>query len=76
MHGLPARLTRTGGWDRAVWEAEQLVGGPPVPLTALLRPLLQDQAGLGPHLRRLAGTGHPVLTTVKRLVYQAGFSGP
>ena len=69
IHSLPASFTRKNQWNRAVSEAEKLVGYP----TSLVsvRALMDDDfANIAVHMRKLIGSDHPVLQTVKRLVYQ------
>ena len=69
VHSLPATFTRKNQWNRAVCEAEKLVGYP----TSLVsvRALMDDDfANIAVHMRKLIGSDHPVLHTVKRLVYQ------
>lgn len=51
-------------WDRAVSEAEKIVGYPTSFLS--LRWLLSDEvANVALHLRKLVGSSHPLLTTAK-----------
>lgn len=51
-------------WDRAISEAEKIVGYPTSFLS--LRWLLSDEvAHVAMHLRRLVGTNHPLLKTAK-----------
>lgn len=51
-------------WDRAVSEAEKIVGYPTSFLS--LRWLLSDEvANVAMHLRKLVGTDHPLLKTAK-----------
>lgn len=51
-------------WNRVVSEAEKIVGYPTSFLS--LRWLLSDEfANVALHLRRLIGTNHPLLKTVK-----------
>merc|ERR1719239_1753304 len=68
VHSLPASFTKRNQWNKAVSEAEKLVGYP----TSLLsvRALLDnDFANIAVHLRKLIGSDHPVLRTAKRLIY-------
>lgn len=68
VHSLPASFTKRNQWNKAVSEAEKLVGYP----TSLLsvRALLDnDFAHIAVHLRKLIGSNHPVLRTAKRLIY-------
>ncbi|CAB0031016.1 unnamed protein product [Trichogramma brassicae] len=55
-------------WNRAVNEAEKVVGYPTSFLS--LRWLLNDEtANVALHLRKLAGTNHPLLKAAKNLIY-------
>ncbi|XP_031622308.1 decaprenyl-diphosphate synthase subunit 2 isoform X2 [Contarinia nasturtii] len=55
-------------WDRAVSEAEKIVGYPTSFLS--LRWLLSDEvANVALHLRKLVGNNHPLLKTAKNLLY-------
>jgi len=69
IHSLPASFIKKNSWNRAVSDAEKLVGYP----TSLMsvRALMDDDfANIAVHMRKLIGSEHPVLHTVKRLVYQ------
>ena len=69
VHSLPASFTKKNSWNRAVSDAEKLVGYP----TSLMsvRALMDDDfANIAVHMRKLIGSEHPVFHTVKRLVYQ------
>jgi len=69
VHGLAANILKKNQWNRAVSDAEKLVGYP----TSLMsvRALMDDDfANILVHVRKLIGSDHPVLKTVKRLVYQ------
>ena len=69
VHSLPASYIKKNSWNRAVSDAEKLVGYP----TSLMsvRALMDDDfANIAVHMRKLIGSEHPVLHTVKRLVYQ------
>ena len=69
VHSLPASFTKKNSWNRSVSDAEKLVGYP----TSLMsvRALMDDDfANIAVHMRKLIGSEHPVLHTVKRLVYQ------
>ena len=73
VHSLPASFIKKNSWNRAVSDAEKLVGYP----TSLMsvRALMDDDfANIAVHMRKLIGSEHPVLHTVKRLVYQAVLS--
>ncbi|XP_063700397.1 all trans-polyprenyl-diphosphate synthase PDSS2-like [Culicoides brevitarsis] len=55
-------------WNRAVSEAEKIVGYPTSFLS--LRWLLSDEiANVALHLRKLVGSNHPLLKTAKNLIY-------
>ncbi|CAD7004102.1 unnamed protein product [Ceratitis capitata] len=55
-------------WNRAVSEAERIVGYPTSFLS--LRWLLSDEiANVALHLRKLVGSNHPLLKTAKHLLY-------
>uniref|UniRef100_T1E8E0 Putative geranylgeranyl pyrophosphate synthase/polyprenyl synthetase n=1 Tax=Anopheles aquasalis TaxID=42839 RepID=T1E8E0_ANOAQ len=55
-------------WNRAVSEAEKIVGYPTSFLS--LRWLLSDEiANVALHLRKLVGSNHPLLRTAKILIY-------
>ena len=72
VHSLPASFTKKNSWNRAVSDAEKLVGYP----TSLMsvRALMDDDfANIAVHMRKLIGSEHPVFHTVKRLVYQVSF---
>jgi len=69
IHSLPASFIKKNSWNRSVSDAEKLVGYP----TSLMsvRALMDDDfANIAVHMRKLIGSEHPVLHTVKRLVYQ------
>ncbi|XP_059052426.1 all trans-polyprenyl-diphosphate synthase PDSS2 [Achroia grisella] len=55
-------------WNRAVSEAEKIVGYPTSFLS--LRWILSDEiANVALHLRKLVGSNHPLLKTAKNLIY-------
>lgn len=55
-------------WNRAVSEAEKIVGYPTSFLS--LRWILSDEiANVALHLRKLVGSSHPLLKTTKNLIY-------
>ena len=61
-------LPQKNSWNRSVSDAEKLVGYP----TSLMsvRALMEDDfANVAVHMRKLIGSEHPVLHTVKRLIY-------
>ncbi|KAJ8680881.1 hypothetical protein QAD02_016668 [Eretmocerus hayati] len=61
-------LRQKPDWNRAIAEAEKIVGYPTSFLS--LRWLLNDEtANLAVHLRKLVGTNHPLLRTSKALIY-------
>ncbi|KAL7633840.1 UNVERIFIED_CONTAM: hypothetical protein RMT77_015796 [Armadillidium vulgare] len=63
-----AQQERIVDWNRAVSDAEKIVGYPTSYLT--LRSLFSDEmSNLAVHLRKLVGTSHPLLKTAKKLVY-------
>lgn len=60
--------TKTTDWNRAVSNAEKIVGYPTSYFS--LRCLLNDEtSNIAFHVRKLIGTNHPVLKTAKRLIY-------
>lgn len=60
--------TKTTDWNRAVSNAEKIVGYPTSYFS--LRCLLNDEtSNIAFHIRKLIGTNHPVLKTAKRLIY-------
>lgn len=60
--------TQKPDWNRAVSEAEKIVGYPTSFLS--LRWLLSDEiANVALHLRKLVGSNHPLLKTAKSLIY-------
>ncbi|XP_068225358.1 all trans-polyprenyl-diphosphate synthase PDSS2 [Palaemon carinicauda] len=59
---------RAPDWNRAVSDAEKIVGYPTSYLT--LRSLLSDEmSNIAVHIRKLVGSSHPLLKTAKRLIY-------
>lgn len=61
---MPAKAIQKHDWDRAVSEAEKIVGYPTSFLS--LRWLLSDEvANVALHLRKLVGSSHPLLKTAK-----------
>ncbi|XP_055609439.1 all trans-polyprenyl-diphosphate synthase PDSS2-like [Uranotaenia lowii] len=63
-----AKAAQRHDWNRAVSEAEKIVGYPTSFLS--LRWLLSDEiANVALHLRKLVGSNHPLLKTAKTLVY-------
>lgn len=59
-----AKTVQKPDWNRAVSEAEQIVGYPTSFLS--LRWLLSDEiANVALHLRKLVGSNHPLLKTAK-----------
>ena len=64
-------LPRQHEWNRAVGSAENLVGFPTSAIQ--LRSLLSDEVtSMSGHLRKLMGSDHPILRTLKRLVHHGG----
>lgn len=60
----PAKYNQRPDWNRAVSEAEKIVGYPTSFLS--LRWLLSDEiANVALHLRKLVGSNHPLLRTAK-----------
>jgi len=67
-HSLPASHIKVNKWNRAVTEAEKLVGYPTSYMS--LRSLMNDDlTNMAVHFRKLIGSDHPVLKTAKRLLY-------
>ncbi|XP_058125415.1 all trans-polyprenyl-diphosphate synthase PDSS2-like [Anopheles ziemanni] len=65
---LAAKPVQKHDWNRAVSEAEKIVGYPTSFLS--LRWLLSDEiANVALHLRKLVGSNHPLLRTAKVLIY-------
>ncbi|XP_073951749.1 decaprenyl diphosphate synthase subunit 2 [Choristoneura fumiferana] len=63
-----AQHTSKPDWNRAVSEAEKIVGYPTSFLS--LRWVLSDEiANVALHLRKLVGSNHPLLKTAKNLIY-------
>lgn len=61
---VAAKSLQKHDWDRAVSEAEKIVGYPTSFLS--LRWLLSDEvANVALHLRKLVGSSHPLLKTAK-----------
>ncbi|XP_017875747.1 decaprenyl-diphosphate synthase subunit 2 [Ceratina calcarata] len=70
VNKVEARLTgnQKPDWNRAVSEAEKIVGYPTSFLS--LRWLLSDEiANVALHLRKLVGSNHPLLKTAKSVIY-------
>ncbi|GBP10290.1 Decaprenyl-diphosphate synthase subunit 2 [Eumeta japonica] len=66
--GSLAQHSSKPDWNRAVSEAEKIVGYPTSFLS--LRWLLSDEiANVALHLRKLVGSNHPLLKTAKNLIY-------
>ena len=55
-------------WNRAVSEAEKLVGFP-TSLLSMRSLMTSDVTSVASHVRKLMGSDHPILKTLKRLVY-------
>ncbi|XP_048484951.1 all trans-polyprenyl-diphosphate synthase PDSS2 isoform X1 [Plutella xylostella] len=66
--GAVAQQSGKPDWNRAVSEAEKIVGYPTSFLS--LRWVLSDEiANVALHLRKLVGSNHPLLKTAKNLIY-------
>lgn len=64
LEKVDAKIIHKHEWDRAVSEAEKIVGYPTSFLS--LRWLLSDEvANVAMHLRKLVGSTHPLLKTAK-----------
>lgn len=64
LEKVSAKVIQKHDWDRAVSEAEKIVGYPTSFLS--LRWLLSDEvANVAIHLRKLIGSRHPLLKTAK-----------
>lgn len=69
QRGSVAQHTSKPDWNRAVSEAEKIVGYPTSFLS--LRWVLSDEiANVALHLRKLVGSNHPVLKTAKLVDFQ------
>lgn len=67
-HRAVAQQNTKPDWNRAVSEAEKIVGYPTSFLS--LRWVLSDEiANVALHLRKLVGSNHPLLKTAKNLIY-------
>ena len=55
-------------WNRAVSDAEKLVGFP-TSLLSLQSLMNDDVTSVASHVRKLMGSDHPILRTLKRLIY-------
>ncbi|XP_043276617.1 all trans-polyprenyl-diphosphate synthase PDSS2 [Venturia canescens] len=67
-YGTKVAANQKPDWNRAVSEAEKIVGYPTSFLS--LRWLLSDEiANVALHLRKLVGSNHPLLKTAKSLIY-------
>ncbi|CAO1320791.1 unnamed protein product [Diamesa hyperborea] len=65
---LATKTVQKHDWNRAVSEAEKIVGYPTSFLS--LRWLLSDEiANVALHMRKLVGSTHPLLKTAKNLIY-------
>ena len=65
------KLPKQHEWNRAVSHAEKLVGFPTSSfhLQALMN---DDVTGMTEHMRKLMGSDHPILKSLKRLVIHGG----
>ena len=67
-YGTKVAASQKPDWNRAVSEAEKIVGYPTSFLS--LRWLLSDEiANVALHLRKLVGSNHPLLKTAKFVFY-------
>ncbi|CAK1604542.1 unnamed protein product [Parnassius mnemosyne] len=68
QHAVVTQQNTKPDWNRAVSEAEKIVGYPTSFLS--LRWVLSDEiANVALHLRKLVGSNHPLLKTAKNLIY-------
>ena len=68
VSGQDFQFPKSHKWNRAVSQAENLVGFPTSLLS--LRTLMSDDVtSMASHMRKLMGSDHPVLKTLKRLTY-------
>eukprot|EP00088_Acartia_fossae_P006009 TRINITY_DN12738_c0_g1_i4.p1 TRINITY_DN12738_c0_g1~~TRINITY_DN12738_c0_g1_i4.p1 ORF type:complete len:403 (-),score=77.63 TRINITY_DN12738_c0_g1_i4:207-1388(-) len=67
-HSIPAAHIKVNKWNRAVSEAEKLVGYP-TSYETLKALMIDDLTPMAVHFRKLIGSDHPVLKTAKRLLY-------
>lgn len=66
--GVKSTVSQKPDWNKAVSEAEKIVGYPTSFLS--LRWLFSDEiANVALHLRKLVGSNHPLLKTAKSLIY-------
>ena len=64
-------LPRQHEWNRAVVSAENLVGFPTSAIQ--LRSLFSDEVtSMSGHMKKLMGSDHPILKTLKRLIHHGG----
>ena len=64
-------LPRQHEWNRAVVSAENLVGFPTSAIQ--LRSLFNDEVtSMSGHMKKLMGSDHPILKTLKRLIHHGG----
>lgn len=64
------KLPRQHEWNRAVKNAEKMVGFPTSMVN--LQSLMHDDVSLTDHIRKLMGSDHPVLKSLKRLIIHGG----
>ena len=63
------KLPKQHEWNRAVSRAEKIVGFP----TSAFHEFMRDDAmNMQDHMKKLMGSGHPVLKSLKRLIIQGG----
>jgi len=65
---VPHPYLKKNPWNRAITEAEKLVGFPTSYIS--MRSLFNDEfSNIAMHMRKLIGSDHPVLKTAKRLIF-------
>ncbi len=65
---LQIRFSKQHEWNKAVAEAERLVGFP-TSLNSLQLVMNDDSISMTAYIKKLMASDHPVLKTVKRMVY-------
>ena len=66
------KLPKQHEWNRAVASAEKMVGFPTSLLNLQSLMMNDDVTGMTEHMRKLMGSDHPVLKSMKRLVIHGG----
>jgi len=66
------KLPKQHEWNRAVASAEKMVGFPTSLLNLQSLMMNDDVTGMTDHMRKLMGSDHPVLKSMKRLVIHGG----